>query len=105
MPTTDEIRKDLTWWITELETQDRKIFRKTPEIEIFTDASNLGWVGCLRDHVNNGRWSHEEIDLHINACELLAILFNLKAFTHLLSGLHIKVMCHNTTAINYVLDL
>ncbi|MPC18297.1 hypothetical protein E2C01_011176 [Portunus trituberculatus] len=31
MPITDEIRKDLTWWITELETQDRKIFRKAPE--------------------------------------------------------------------------
>ncbi|MPC72188.1 hypothetical protein E2C01_066485 [Portunus trituberculatus] len=105
MPITDEIRKDLTWWITELETQDRKIFRKAPEIEMFTDASNLGWAGCLSGHVTNGRWGPEEIDLHINARELLAILFTLKAFTHLLSSLYIKVMCDNTTAINYVNEM
>ena len=43
--------------------------------------------------------------LHINARELMAILFTLKSFTHRLRGLHIKVLCDNTTAINYVNEM
>ena len=43
--------------------------------------------------------------MHINAHELLDILFTLKTFTHLLNGLHIKVIYDNTTAVNYVHEM
>ena len=43
--------------------------------------------------------------MHINAHELLDILFTLKTFTHLLNGLHIKVIYDNTTAVNYVNEM
>lgn len=105
MSITDDMRKDLRWWIMELDHQNRKIFRRAPDIEVFTDASNLGWGGCLKEMVTNGRWNSDEFLLHINARELLAILFTLKSFTSLLSGLHIKVLCDNTTAINYVNEM
>lgn len=67
MNITEEIRTDLNWWIKELENQNRKIFRNAPDTELFTDASNLGWAGCLNSITTNGRWSPEEVRSHINA--------------------------------------
>ncbi|MPC59019.1 hypothetical protein E2C01_053034 [Portunus trituberculatus] len=37
----DGMRKDLRWWIIELGHQDRKIFRRAPDIEVFTDPLDL----------------------------------------------------------------
>lgn len=105
MNITEEIRTDLNWWIKELENQNRKIFRNAPDTELFTDASNLGWAGCLNSITTNGRCCPEEVHLHINARELLAILLSLRSFTHLLRGLHVRVLCDNTTAINYVNEM
>lgn len=105
MNITEEFRTELTWWIENLENQDRKIFRNAPETVLFTDASDLGWAGCIHDSTTNGRWSPDEVGLHINARELLAILFSLKSFTSLISGLHVKVLCDNTTAICYVNEM
>ena len=105
MDITDEMKTDLTWWIKELDKQDMPIVRKAPEVVISTDASDLGWAGCLNELTTNGRWSNDEKQLHINARELLAILFTLKSFSQLLRGRHIKVLSDNTTAINYVNEM
>lgn len=101
MEITEDLKMDLSWWINSVAGQDRKIFRQGTEIDIYTDASNLGWGGCLNGQSINGRWSVVEKLLHINALELKAILLTLKSFTHQIRGKDIKVFCDNTTAINY----
>lgn len=78
MIVTDEMKSDLNWWIKEVANQDRKIFRKCTEIDLYTDASNLGWGGCLNGQSTNVRWSSEERLLHINVLELKSIMFALK---------------------------
>lgn len=102
MDITSDMKTDLLWWIDNVAVQDRKIFRPGIDLEIYTDASNLGWGGCLNDQCVNGRWSATETELHINVKELKAILFTVKSFTHLIRGKHIKVFCDNATAVAYV---
>ncbi|KAK3890263.1 hypothetical protein Pcinc_005794 [Petrolisthes cinctipes] len=105
MAVTDVMKSDLNWWINEVANQDRKIFRKGTEIDLYTDASNIGWGGCLNGQSTNGKWSTGEKLLHINALELKAILFALKSFAHHLKGKHIRVFSDNTTAVNYVNEM
>ena len=105
MEITEDMKTDLIWWINHVACQDRKIFRTGTEIELYTDALNSGWGGCLNNQTTNGRWLTEERDLHINAKELKAILFALKSFEHQVRGKNIKVFCDNTTAVNYVNEM
>ena len=42
MAITDGMRADLQWWLDNVSTQVRKIFRSGPDIDIYTDASNTG---------------------------------------------------------------
>lgn len=44
----------------------------------------------------------DEKDSHINSWKLKAILFALQSFERKIRGKHIRVLCDNTTAINYV---
>lgn len=105
MPVTEDMKTDLRWWVNQVIVQDRKIFRKSPDIELYTDASDLGWGGCLNSQTTGGRWCREEIQLHINARELKAIFLTLKSFAQEVRGKHVKVFCDNTTAITYVNEM
>ncbi|XP_076049323.1 uncharacterized protein LOC143029999 [Oratosquilla oratoria] len=99
---TDEMKTDLTWWIKHVETQHRRIIHPTPEIVLYSDASDLGWGGCINHQSVNGRWMSEEKKLHINTRELIAVLLTLKSLANEVRGKHIKVFCDNTTAVNYI---
>lgn len=54
------------------------------DLDLFTDASNLGWGGALVSTDNicftNGTWSQHEEILHINIKELLACIHSIKHF-------------------------
>lgn len=105
MRITEEMKADCIWWVDHVSSQHRVIMRPAPDIELFTDASDLGWGGCLYTVTVNGRWSQLECDLHINAKELKAILFTLKSFNQSLIGRHIKVYCDNMTAVTYINEM
>ena len=34
----------------------KKIFRTGTEIDLYTEASNLNWGGCLNEQITNSRW-------------------------------------------------
>lgn len=105
MPITEAMKSDLCWWIDNITTQDRKIFRPGTDINLYTDASNIGWGCHLNQRCTGGGWSSGERSLHINALELKAIFLSLQTFSHELVGKHIRVFCDNTTAINYVNEM
>ena len=102
---TEEMKTDLSWWLNNITSQCRMIYRPPAKIHLFTDASNTGWGGQFQHMTASGNWSSEERLLHINALEIKAILFALQAFTRELGGKHIKVLCDNTTAVNYVNEM
>lgn len=105
MPITDAMKADLHWWLDNVTTQVRRIFHSGTEVDLYTDASNLGWGGHLHQRSTSGGWSEDERLLHINALELKAILFALQAFGLELYGKHVRVFCDNTTALSYVNEM
>ena len=77
MPITDVMKADLQWWLDSVAT---RIFTSGTEIDLYTDASNLGCGAHLHHRSTSGSWSVVEQSLHINALELKAIFFARQAF-------------------------
>ena len=75
--------------------------------EIFTDSSSHSWGAAFQFCNQTGKnqvtiqnsFGSEHIGLPINTKELLAILFALNSFTHLIRGQGILIHCDNITAI------
>ena len=47
MTITPGMRTDLQWWIANISTQVRRIFRSGTDIDVYTDASNTVGRSCL----------------------------------------------------------
>ena len=47
-----------------------------------------------------GTWTEDQLDIHINVKEMLAILYALRSFVDQLKGHHVCVLCDNTTAVH-----
>lgn len=71
-------------------------------LEIFSDASLVGWGAACQGMRARGSWTPAERELHINELELLATLFALKSFTKGLPNSNILLRIDNTTAISYI---
>ena len=107
MVISEEIISCLNWWIDNLSSQVRHISHGNPDIVVHCDASNEGWGGWISNgnicrSKTRGRWSEEELLLHINQLELLAVLFSLRSLLNDVSNVHIRVMSDNTTAVHYI---
>ena len=102
MHITDTMKTELKWWIDNIHCQFRKIRRDNPQVCFSTDSSTEGW-GCVMGNTKfGGRWTDSEKQYHINALELLAIFFALKAFEPLVQGKYVKVLTDSTTAMSYM---
>ena len=96
------IESELLWWINNVNSQIRRIRNTSPVITIQTDSSLEGYGAVFESKKFGGRWSESEKRLHINALEMLAILFAVKVLKKEISGKHIKILSDSTTAISYV---
>ena len=72
---TPEIRRDLEWWLD----RDRlelgiALDQVSPQQELWSDASDVGWGAHLGEDMASGLWSPGERSLSINARELLLII-------------------------------
>ena len=101
MNTSVKAKEDLQWVLNNIHESTSPIH--TPEVDytIYTDASTKGW-GCYDPQTGKkggGRWTELEQELHINALELKAIWFGLRALCPQYEGQHIRIMTDNTTAL------
>ena len=100
MTLSSSAQSELQWWVENICEAYNIINRPPPNFTIFTDASKTGWGGVTQSNVKAGdTWSRTERQHHINYLEILAVYYSLKAFRHLIVGLHIKILCDNTTAV------
>ena len=96
---------DIVWWMNHAKTCKRKISHGKVTRELKTDASTQGW-GAFSDGISTGgRWSPQEVKLHINALELLAVFWGLKALCSSEHHCHIKVLSDNTTTVSYLRNM
>ena len=68
------IQQDLSWWLD----RDRLVLgvsleQVSPQLELWSDTSDVSWGAHLDEQVASGLWAPEDIELSINARELLAI--------------------------------
>lgn len=94
---------DFEWWVNKLKSNSKSSLIKNKFIlEIFSDASTIGWGVHCGNISSQGIWSEQEKSHHINYLELLAVFFGLKCFAKELSGCSILCRVDNTTAIAYI---
>ena len=97
------IQDDLSWWLD----HDRLVLgvsleQVSPQLELWSDASDVGWEAHLDEQVASGLWAPEDVERLINARELLAIERALKWFAPLLLGSSVVVFADNSTAVSYL---
>ena len=68
----NEAKKELCWWITNILSSFQHIHVPDPDITIYIGSSTLGWGVTDGYNPSGGRWKAEEIN-HINVLELKAI--------------------------------
>jgi hypothetical protein len=78
------------------------MFADIPTLEIFTDASSLGWGAHTSAQATGGRWSVTETKNHINWLELKAVSLGLKYFAKHLSHATLQIFIDNTVALSYI---
>ena len=105
MQISHSMKKDLTWWVKNVNNQYRIIDRGNPEVVIQTDSSHMGWAFVCEDVKGHGRWTLEEKQKQINVLEMKAIFFAIKSLCKQLSGKHVKVLTDSTTSVCYVTNM
>ena len=97
----NEAKKELSWWITNIMSSLQHIHVPDPDITIYTDSSTLGWGVTDGKNPSGGRWKAEEIN-HINVLELKAILIGVQTYCKGKNYKHVRVMSDNITTVSYV---
>ena len=97
----NEERKELSWWITNVISSLQHIDVPDPDITIYTDSGTLGWDVTDGKNPSGGRWKADEIN-HINVLELKAILIGVQRYCKGKNYKHVRVMSDNIKAVSYV---
>ena len=95
---TKEARKLLCWWANNIHLLAKPMLVKDVDIEIFTDASMIGWGARMGEQTTGGQWAEDEL-AHINLLELRAAFLAVQSFCQSLSNIHIKICSDNTTTV------
>ena len=101
MSISDEAKHEICWWKDNIESMSAPIQWPPITQEVSTDASGKnGWGASMLGRIPiGGVWTGDQLDLHINVKEMMAILYALRAFVDVLQGQHVRVLCDNTTAV------
>ena len=78
------------------------ISQPSPDVELYTDASSVGWGAHVAHLTAAGTWPLEDKRRHINALELEAVILAVQAFSSFLQGKVVLLCTDNTTVAAYV---
>ena len=96
-------RQDLDWGLVRSRLEKGvPLAQVSPNLDFWSDASDVGWGTHLGDDTASGLWSPEEAVLSINAKELLALERGLLQFAPLISGSTVAIFVNNSTAVAYL---
>ena len=103
VPCSLECLQDLQWWLhLPRLSQGVSLCQVSPDLDFWSDASDVGWGVHLGPLVASGLWDESESHLPINARELFAIRRGLLHFQSSLLGKTVAVFCDNVTAVAYL---
>ena len=97
------IRQDLNWWLDRERLQlGVSLEQVSPQLDLWSDASDVDWGAHLGEEVTSDLWAPEEVELSINVRELLAIERALLWFAPQLCGSSVAIFADNSTTIAYL---
>ena len=100
---TPEVRQDLEWWLVRSRLEEGiSLAQVSPQLDLWSDASDVGWGAHLGEDVTSGLWSPEEAMLSINARELLAVEYGLRFFASQITNSTVALFADNSTVIAYL---
>ena len=100
---TPEVRSNLEWWLDRARLElVIPLDQVSPQFDLWSDASDVGWGAHLGEEVTSGLWSQEEVELSVNARELLAIERTLLFFAPQIVDCTVAVFADNSTSIAYL---
>ena len=99
-------REAISWWLSSDRLQTGVSLEvRTPSIQMWTDASLVGWGGHTQSWQACGQWTERESSLHINILEIRAMRLCLQKLPGLRGGEVIALQGDNTTALAYIKNL
>ena len=103
LPWTEVISAHLDWWQNPTNVmRGADLHPKDHSIQLFTDASNVGWGAHLDQSSTKGLWSPQEKGLHINVLELKAVSLALRHFKDQCQDQTVLVATDNSTVVAYI---
>ena len=98
-----EVERDLRWWLDRERLElGVSLVLVSPQFDLWSDASDVGWGAHLDGQVVSGLWSPTEAQESINQRELLAVFYALQHFLQLVRNSSVAVFSDNTTALAYM---
>ncbi|CAH2086480.1 unnamed protein product [Euphydryas editha] len=101
VPLPQKVIDELVWWRTNCQLTTPIHY---PDITNYlaTDASGQAW-GCQLNNVAlSGNWRKQELYLHSNQKEMLAILYAIRSHAHILRHSSTLIQCDNRTVVAYL---
>ena len=92
-------RREVLWWINNIEVAKNDIHVSEPDIQVESDASGSGWGCVCGEERTGGAWLPGESLFHINYLELKAAFLALKSFAAQLCDKHVRLLLDNSTAV------
>jgi hypothetical protein len=101
---TSEMREGLHWWLDKANTRKGMPLEQfVPDLQMFTDASQMAWGAHLNEWQVSRLWSHEDLKLHINVLELKAVRYAYEIWqSHYGPGTKWLIFSDNTTVVAYI---
>ena len=100
---TQEVRVDFEWWLSRERLElGVSLDQVSPQLELWSGTSDVGWGAHLGDDLASGLWAPADLEMSINTRELLAIERALEFFAPLLQNSSVAVFVDNSTAIAYL---
>ena len=103
VPWSPDCLRDLRWWLRgDHPSRGVSLHQVSPDLDFWSDTSDVGWGAHLGDRVVSGLWDQSEALLPVIARELLAVRHGLLHFQSFLLGTTVAVFCDNVTAVAYL---
>ena len=103
LPWSDSIMAHLDWWQNPQNVlKGADLHPQEHNVQVFKDASNVGWGAHLNQDSIKGLWSDLEKSLHINILELKAVFLALKHFRLQCQNQTVLVATDNSTVVAYI---
>ena len=94
---------DIRWWLRgDRFSRGLSLNQVSPDLDFWSNASDVGWGAHLGDRVVSGLWDQSEALLPVNARELLAVHHCLPHFQSFLSRTTVAMFYDSVTTVAYL---